>query len=736
MPRSGGSILRCLSRDGNLLPEVLPWLGGEERRFCKDSHAGMYWVLEQLDENFGLVPKLKRKGYDGIIFATNTEGTTYVVFRPDQITVTSSAEEEIMPPEPGESPIPPGTIRLFHYTDPKNFPAIREQGLLKSKARGDDLSGSGPSAGVWASTKAWKDGYYQVEFWVKPEEISHYADYPELRDYPGRPHEDPVKWAEEGEHHVIMWGDVPASRIVAMHEPWHHHARYLLKNWDSQFAKDPSWMTEEEALDLEAYGAKNEARALRYVQRLKGKTASGEDWGADPRAAEVVQVVPVAKALAIDRRHQEAMDLHSDEDLAEFYDLFHDPQAPEWKPPKEQKRLPFRGRGMTVASTDLERQQMRDSLLQEHNRIKEDTSRLFHVKEPERFQSEFVVQEKMLWALLKRIVEFDDPYDASKVASRLRKARQKAKEGDLENAAGFLDNALGYMHILIDDIPYKTAGWSYDGYFPDRHNDFFEEVENPHSERGEEAGIDIAKDASGKTADRFVDILWVKYADKVYSTVRLGNKTHDQIMEEYNIPFKGPEYDRVTRGIAEVDRKAQMVRFRKSGGGFTPNDVVEHVMSKYGLEGFEPRDEMDDPTYYIAASGKQATWGDAVDFSSDPKWHDVFYGTPTPEGLKRLSSFLHGNPNQWITLYHGTDAELPIMEEGLLPTSAGRAKSMGSTPGFVYLSVFPGMRSRLRKACLSWQARAGLCRHGDEEEATAGQGPACQQAQLGEHGGT
>ena len=121
----------------------------------------------------------------------------------------------------------------------------------------------------------------------------------------------------------------------------------------------------------------------------------------------------------------------------------------------------------------------------------------------------------------------------------------------------------------------------------------------------EEEGYGWEKDAA-KVADRFVDILWVLFNGGVYTSVKIGNKTHDQIMEEYNIPFSGPSYDKVVRGIAEVDRQAHMIRFRKSGGGFTPNEVVEHVLSKYNLKGWKTRDEMDDPTFYMASS-KQAT---------------------------------------------------------------------------------------------------------------------------------
>ena len=174
--------------------------------------------------------------------------------------------EKTVPPQPGESPIPAGTVRLFHYTDPKNFPAIREQGLVKSKARGDDLSGTGPSAGVWASTRPWSEQHCQVEFWAKPDEISHYADYP-WRD------EDPVAWAKEGEHHVILWGDAPPDRIVALHEPWHHRVRYLYRNLDYFDQKEPNFFSEEEAQDLEQHGARDEARAVRYVMQHR-KTAA------------------------------------------------------------------------------------------------------------------------------------------------------------------------------------------------------------------------------------------------------------------------------------------------------------------------------------------------------------------------------------------------------------------------------------------------------------------------------
>lgn len=49
------------------------------------SDAGPYSLLEKLDRHQDLVPKLKKRGYDGIVFDDQTEGTTWVAFRPEQI---------------------------------------------------------------------------------------------------------------------------------------------------------------------------------------------------------------------------------------------------------------------------------------------------------------------------------------------------------------------------------------------------------------------------------------------------------------------------------------------------------------------------------------------------------------------------------------------------------------------------------------------------------------------------
>ena len=99
-------------------------------------------------------------------------------------------------------------------------------------------------------------------------------------------------------------------------------------------------------------------------------------------------------------------------------------------------------------------------------------------------------------------------------------------------------------------------------------------------------------------------------------------------------------------------------------------------------------DECDSLLVPIRATGQP---GDPVDFANAPEWHDLFYGKATPERVKELGQFLRSDPNRFFRLYHGTDASHPIMEKGLLPTCARRAKSLQSAAGFVYLSVYPGM---------------------------------------------
>lgn len=78
-----------------------------------------------------------------------------------------------------------------------------------------------------------------------------------------------------------------------------------------------------------------------------------------------------------------------------------------------------------------------------------------------------------------------------------------------------------------------------------------------------------------------------------------------------------------------------------------------------------------------------------VDFSVAAEWRDVIQLNHSPEAVKRLRNWLRDHPENIVRLYHGTAADLPVLREGLLPTSRSRRRNRQSRSGFVYLSIFP-----------------------------------------------
>lgn len=147
---------------------------------------------------------------------------------------------EKLPPEPDTAPIPEGMVRRFHVTSDKNVDAIKREGLLMSKARGIE----GPRAIYsWPDYRNAKNyGGPQgtiVEFWTDP------------RDFEANPY--------------ATYNEVKPEQIIAIHEPWHSHARYYYKhpNEDTlQAMKDTA----------EAFPNTEYAKAYDFV--AKNKTAA------------------------------------------------------------------------------------------------------------------------------------------------------------------------------------------------------------------------------------------------------------------------------------------------------------------------------------------------------------------------------------------------------------------------------------------------------------------------------
>lgn len=81
---------------------------------------------------------------------------------------------------------------------------------------------------------------------------------------------------------------------------------------------------------------------------------------------------------------------------------------------------------------------------------------------------------------------------------------------------------------------------------------------------------------------------------------------------------------------------------------------------------------------------------DPHDFSQDPAFHHLFYGTPSPQQIARFASWLRERPHAFVRLYHGTAARNRVLDEGLLPATARRRNSLQSAAGYVCASVYAG----------------------------------------------
>ncbi len=68
-------------------------------------------------------------------------------------------------------------------------------------------------------------------------------------------------------------------------------------------------------------------------------------------------------------------------------------------------------------------------------------------------------------------------------------------------------------------------------------------------------------------------------------------------------------------------------------------------------------------------------------------------GVPSEPKVQRMSDWVNRHKdlykNESVVLYHATGTSVPVLEEGLKPTSAARRRSFQSTPGYVYLAVTP-----------------------------------------------
>lgn len=189
-------------------------------------------VVEKAYEKYGYIRKqvMTRaisQNYDGIMQYHDNKLSEVVAFYPYQVksaigntgnytpyggditkeelneSVNVPGSNNTLPPEPGSTPIPNGTVRLYHQTDEKNLESIASNGLNIQYARGIE----GPRA-IYAS----KTGFYG-----KPEKTPTVEFYIDID-----------KWDDP-----FVLQDVPTEQIIAVHYPWHKQARYILDHQDT-----------------------------------------------------------------------------------------------------------------------------------------------------------------------------------------------------------------------------------------------------------------------------------------------------------------------------------------------------------------------------------------------------------------------------------------------------------------------------------------------------------------------
>jgi hypothetical protein len=159
---------------------------------------------------------------------------------------------EDVPADPGTTPVPEGHVRLFHYAPTAALPSIRAHGLSTAHAKGETY---GEPNMVWAAAGMPKhENFYThnyVEFHAHPQhDLDIGAMYGGFGHGHERPEADKAALQEHINHlesygsHVTMRGDVPKENIIAIHEPWHAHLRYLRESKD-YYKQHPEFLRED-----------------------------------------------------------------------------------------------------------------------------------------------------------------------------------------------------------------------------------------------------------------------------------------------------------------------------------------------------------------------------------------------------------------------------------------------------------------------------------------------------------
>lgn len=161
-----------------------------------------------------------------------------------------------LPPAPGEAPLKPGHVRLYHQTDAANIEAIRAEGILHSRAKGIE----GPRRIYADRSPHYGDASNQptVEFQVPEDQF----------DAPYWVTEPADKYGTRMPREKI-----DPSEFIAIHEPWHAKARYIEKN--PEVRAQVLAGEHDDLMSMPDYGP-----AIAYIKRKYGdRPAKAEHYG-------------------------------------------------------------------------------------------------------------------------------------------------------------------------------------------------------------------------------------------------------------------------------------------------------------------------------------------------------------------------------------------------------------------------------------------------------------------------
>lgn len=137
--------------------------------------------------------------------------------------------QDIPPPEFGTQPIPEGHLRLNHYTTEEGAEGIRQHGLVHQFAVDSFARGGTEYPQNFATAGRPSDDMMRrnpiVELHADPVKDLDTNSLLPVQNTAGN-----RAAMEKRNSTVTFHGDLPASNVVAVHQPWHSAFRYLQGN--------------------------------------------------------------------------------------------------------------------------------------------------------------------------------------------------------------------------------------------------------------------------------------------------------------------------------------------------------------------------------------------------------------------------------------------------------------------------------------------------------------------------